>query len=157
MEFDVKITPSILYDYMLHHTYTGIPGLMGNCAGAMMVVLFFYNGNALALIGGLVILLYTPWSLFLRSRQQMLRTPSFKNPIHYVLGEEGIQVSQGEEVLDLPWESLHKAASTRKSIIVYTSKVNACIFPRKDLDGQVTEAIAMLSTHMPPAKIKIRY
>ncbi|MDR2889282.1 MAG: YcxB family protein [Lachnospiraceae bacterium] len=157
MEFDVKITPGILYDYMLHHTYTGATGLVGNCMGALMVVLFFYNGNVLALIGGLVVLAYTPWSLFLKSRQQMLRTPAFKNPIHYVLGDEGIQISQGEDQVEVAWDMLYKAVGTRKSIVIYTSKVNACIFPRKDLGGQTTEAIAIISANMPPAKVKIRF
>ncbi len=157
MAFDVKITAGILYDYMLYHTYTGTSGLVGNCMGALMVVLFFYNGNILALIGGLVVLAYTPWTLFLKSRQQMVRTASFKEPLHYELEDEGIRVSQGEETLLLAWDGLYKAVSTRQSIIVYTSKVNACIFPRKDLDGQVVEVIRMLSEHMPPSKVKIRF
>lgn len=157
MAFDVKITSGILYDYMLHHTYTGPSGLVGNCLGALMVVLFFYNGNTLALIGGLVVLAYTPWTLFLKSRQQMVRTASFKEPLHYELSDEGIRVSQGEETLMLQWDGLYKAVSTRQSIIVYTSKVNACIFPKKDLDGQTAEVIRILSEHLPPAKVKIRF
>lgn len=157
MAFDVKITSGILYDYMLYHTYTGPSGLLGNCMGALMVVLFFYNGNILALIGGLVVLAYTPWTLFLKSRQQMLRTASFNEQFHYELSAEGIQISQGDDTLMLGWDGLYKAVSTRQSIIVYTSKVNACIFPRKDLDGQAVEVIRFLSEHLPPSKVKIRF
>ncbi len=157
MKFDVRMTSGILYDYMLHHTYTGASGLLGNCMGALMVVLFFYNGNVLALIGGILVLAYTPWTLFLKSKQQMARTQSFKEALHYEMNEDGIQVSQGEEVLMLEWDSLYKAISTRQSIVVYTSKVNACIFPKKDLGDRTTEVIEMLSTHMPPAKVKIRF
>ena len=29
VSFDVKITPGVLYDYLLYHTYTGTTGLLG--------------------------------------------------------------------------------------------------------------------------------
>lgn len=157
MEFDVKMTSGIVYDYMLHHTYTAPSGLIGNCAGGLAVVLYFYNGNVLALAAGLILLLYTPWTLFLKSKQQMLQTASFQKPLHYQWNEEGIQISQGGEALLVEWEKLYKAVSTRQSIIVYTSKINAWIFPKKDLGEQLVEAIGMLSAHLPPAKVKIRF
>lgn len=157
LEFDVNITSGVLYDYMLHHIYTGTSGLLGSCFGAMMVVLFFLNGNILSLIGGLLVLAYTPWTLFLKSRQQMVRTPAFKKPLHYVMNEEGIRVSQEDEVQLQAWDDLYKAVSTRQSIIVYTSKVNACIFPKKDLGEALPGVTRILSTHMPPSKVKIRF
>ena len=49
-----------------------------------------------------------------------------------------------------------KAVSTVNSIIVYTTKTNACIFPKKDLGEQKDKVIEMISTHMPPKKVKIR-
>ena len=131
IEFDVKITPGVLYDYMLHHTYSHLPGLMGSLVGVMMLLLFASNRQPIALIVGVVILLYLPWTLFLKSRQQMLNTPAFKKPLHYKLTEEGIQVSQDDTTEQMGWEDMFKAVSTRNSIIVYTTPVNACIFPKK--------------------------
>ena len=49
-----------------------------------------------------------------------------------------------------------KATSTGKSIILYTSPVNASIFPRADLKEKEVAVIEMISTHMPPKKVKIR-
>ena len=34
-EFDVKITPGVLYDYMLYHTYTRDAGLLCYVVGAL--------------------------------------------------------------------------------------------------------------------------
>ena len=51
---------------------------------------------------------------------------------------------------------MYKAVSTQQSLIVYTSKVNASIFPKKDLGQRTAAVIEMISTHMPPAKVKIR-
>lgn len=156
LEFDVKMTAGALYDYMLRHTYYSASGLIGTIVGALLVVWFFYKGGAIFLIAGIIILLYLPWTLFIKSRRQMLSTPAFKKSLHYKLTKEGIEVSQGEEVQSQKWENMYKAVSTPKSIIVYTSPVNASIFPKQDMGELTFPVIEMISTHMPPAKVKIR-
>ena len=156
VEFDVKVTPGVLYDYMLYHTYTSASGLIGAVAGALLVVAFFMGAGALCLIAGVIILVYLPWTLFLKSRQQYLANPAFKNPLHYKLTEEGVEVSQNEEIQSQKWEDMHKAVSTPRSLIIYTSPVNASIFPKKDLGEKTIGVIEIISTHMPPKKVKIR-
>lgn len=156
IEFDVNVTPGVLYDYMLQHTYTSPAGLIGAVAGALMIVAYFSGAGVLCLIAGIVVLVYLPWSLFLKSRQQYLSNPAFKKPLHYKLTEEGLEVSQGEEVQSQKWEDMYKAISTPKSLILYTSPVNASIFPKKDLGEKAAGVIAIISTHMPPKKVKIR-
>lgn len=156
LEFDVKITANVLYDYMLRHTYYSASGLIGSIVGALMLICFFFRGEVIFLIAGLVILAYLPWSLLLKSRRQMLNTPAFKEPLHYKLTEEGIEVSQGEVVQAQKWADMNKAVSTQRSLIVYTSRVNASIFPKQDLGELTPDVIKMISTHMPPSKVKIR-
>ena len=156
LEFDVKMTAGVLYDYMLRHTYYSASGLLGTMVGALMIVWFAMKGGVIFLIAGIVILAYLPWTLFIKSRQQMLNTPAFKEPLHYKLTDEGIEVSQGEEVQSQKWEDMYKAVSSQQSLIVYTSKLNASIVPKKDLGQRMAVAIEMISTHMPPAKVKIR-
>ena len=39
LEFDVKVTPSAMYDYLLHHTYSGHVGYHRHCLRC-----FFDNG-----------------------------------------------------------------------------------------------------------------
>lgn len=156
LEFDVKITAGVLYDYMLRHTYYSASGLIGTMVGVLFIIWFFSKGGAIFLIAGVIILLYLPWTLFIKSRQQMLNTPAFKEPLHYKMTEEGIEVSQGEEVQAQKWEDMFKAVSTQRSIIVYTSPVNASIFPKRNLGEMTSGVIEMISTHMPPAKVKIR-
>jgi hypothetical protein len=153
IEFDVKMEASLLYDYMLHHTYSSFQGILGTVIGALMIVGFFSTGQILLLLAGIVIVAYLPWTLFLKSRQQMLNTPAFKEPLHYKLTEEGVEISQNEVREFQKWEEV----STGKSIILYTSKVNASIFPRKDMGEKQTAVIEFISCHMPPKKVKIRY
>ena len=78
LEFDVKITSNILYDYMLRHTYSSLSGLMGSLVGVLMLMLYASNRQPICLIIGVVILLYLPWTLFIKSKQQALNTPAFK-------------------------------------------------------------------------------
>ena len=156
IEFDVKITSNVLYDYMLRHTYSSLSGIMGSVVGVLMLILFASNRQPICLIIGAVILLYLPWTLFLRSRQQALNTPAFKKPLHYRLSDEGIEVSQDDTTEQMGWDGMVKAVSTINSIIVYTTKTNACIFPKKDLEDNKYKVIEIISTHMPPGKVKIR-
>lgn len=155
-EFDVKITPGVLYDYMLYHTYTSAAGLLGSIVGALLVVVFFMGYGALFLIFGIVILAYLPWTLFIKSRRQYLANPAFKEPLHYRMTAEGVEVSQKGEAQSQKWEDMYKAVSTSRSLILYTSPVNASVFPKKDLGEKTAGVIEMISTHMPPKKVKIR-
>ena len=156
LEFDIKVTPGVLYDYMLFHTYTSASGLIGSAVGALMVVTFFMGYGVLFLIGGAVILAYLPWTLFIKSRQQYLSNPAFKNPLHYQMDEKGVTVAQNGERQSQSWENMYKAVSTPRSLILYTSPVNASIFPKKDLGEKALSVTQMISTHMPPKKVKIR-
>ena len=156
VEFDVKITPGVLYDYMLYHTYTSASGLIGAVTGALLVVAFFMGSGVLCLIAGIVILAYLPWTLFVKSRQKYLANSAFKESLHYRLTEEGMEVSQKGEAQSQKWEEMHKAVSTPRSLIIYTSPVNASIFPRKDLGEKAPLVIEIISTHMSPKKVKIR-
>ena len=147
VEFDVKIDSAVLYDYMLHHTYTSFAGVVGTTVGALILVAFGMTGHVVYLIAGLIILLYQPGSLLLKAKQQALTNPAFKQPLHYKMTEEGVEVSQGDMV---------EAISTGRSIILYTTRINASIFPRRDLKDSLSKVVEMISTHMPPKKVNIR-
>lgn len=156
IELDVKIEAGDLYDYMLRHTYNSPAGVMGSAFGALLILLAVYTRRWAFIVLGAVLLLYLPWTLFIRSRKQILGNPSFQQPLHYVLGDTGITISQGEESIQYPWEELYKAVSTGRSVIVYTSPVNATIFPKKQMEDKKASVIEMISTHMPPNKVKIK-
>ncbi len=156
VELDIKIEAGDLYDYMLMHHFSSAAGVMGGTLGALMIIVSLSTKQWLFLIGGIVLLLYLPWTLFIKSRQQALNNPVFKQPLHYVLDEQGITISQGEESTSQSWEQMVKAVSTSKSIIVYTSRVNATIFPKKQMGDKTASVVEVISRNMPPKKVKIR-
>ena len=155
MEFDVQIKSGDLYDYMMKHTYNSPAGLLGSVVGALMVVVGLAKMYVLFIVLGAVLLLYLPYTLFIKSKRQSLN-PVFQKPLHYRVDEDGITVSQGEVSETQKWENIYKAISTSKSIIVYTSKVNAWIFPKRELGDETMGLIQMIVTHMDASKVKIR-
>ena len=86
----------------------------------------------------------------------MLNTPAFREPLHYRITEEGVEISQNLVKEFQSWENMYKATATGKSIILYTSRVNASIFPRKDLGEKQILLVQMISKHMPANRVKIK-
>ncbi|MDE6622021.1 MAG: YcxB family protein [Lachnospiraceae bacterium] len=157
LEFDVKVTAGVLYDYLLFHTYTSFSGMLGTLVGVFLIMAFISTTYVIYLIAGVVIIAYLPGALFLRAMQQAQNTPAFKQPLHYKMTDEGICVSQGESEEHQSWDSCVKAVSTGRSIILYTSRTAASIFPKKDLGDKKEALVQMISTHMPPKKVRIRF
>lgn len=155
-EVDVHIKASDLFDYSLRHSYASPGGVLSTIIGVLMVYAFFAkNASPLYLIFGIIVIVYIPVNLFLVSHQQAMQD-AFRNALHYAFYENGMEVSQGETHEMLEWEYIIKAVATSNSIIVYTGKNRASIFPRRDLQPDATALIQVLSTHVDPKKMKIK-
>jgi len=152
----VKINSGDIYDYLLYHQYTSAAGLIGSGVGALLVVSAFLTSTWYFLIAGIIILAYLPWTLFLKSKTQVQKNPAFKEEMEYILNDEGLTVVLGEERASCQWENMYKAVSTGRSIILYTSTVNATIIAKRFMEDKKMDVIAAISTHMPPRKVKIK-
>lgn len=56
LEFDVKVTPSVMYDYLLHHTYSGMAGIIGTVFGVFLIMAFIATKYPIYLIAGIVVI-----------------------------------------------------------------------------------------------------
>ena len=158
IEFDVQMTTAKMYDYMLRHTFTSFGGIIGEALGVILVAGFFVSetNKWLYLVAGMVCLFYQPIALYYRSKLQVSRNEVFKKPLHYMLDDAGITVKSGENEDSMSWDKLYRAVSTNRSIIVYTNRYNACIFPKEDLGPKKDEVIKAISTHMDPKQVNIK-
>lgn len=155
-EIEVQIKASDLFDYSLRHSYTSLGGLLSTIVGILMIYAYFAkNASPLYLIFGIIVVFYIPINLFLMSRQQAMQE-TFQKPLHYAFYENGMEVSQDDIKEMIGWDYIVKAVATSKSIIVYTGKNRASIFPRRDLQPDATALIRVLSTHVDPKKMKIK-
>ncbi len=155
-EFDVQMTASALYDYNMYHMYTGAAGIIGTAAGAVFIILYLAYGQPVYLAAGLLLILYSPVTLYINAHKQARLNPVYKRPLHYVLDDEGVTVTSGDESLSVPWTDMYRARSTNQSILLYTGPKSAWVFPKKDLGQLRYDVIEIISTHMDPAKVKIK-
>ncbi len=155
-EFDVKMTTGRMYEYMMRHTFTSFAGIMGECLGIVLIIGSFAYRQWLWLVAGIILALYQPVALYYRAARQVRSNEVFKDPLHYTLDDEGITVKSGDVTDSIPWKGMYKAVSTNHLIILYTTRINAIIFPKDDLADRKTDVIAAISAHMDPKQVNIR-
>ncbi len=156
VEFDVKMTTGKMYDYMLRHTFTSFAGIVGEFLGFMLVAGFFVTKQWLYLIAGVVCVFYQPVALYVRAKRQVEKNEVFAAPLHYTINDEGISVKAGENSDSLTWDKMYRAVSTTRSVILYTGRINACIFPKEDMGDKKDDVIRPISTHMDAKQVNIR-
>lgn len=162
VKMDVQMTPRAMYDFLLYHTYSHLSGLIGAIFGVVVLGLGIramaqgdYTAGMMFSFAA-VFLVMTPLTLKSKAKAQVKTTPMFQKPITYELTEEGITISQEDQQTEVKWEEFQKAVSTNRTLILYITRVRALVFPKEALGEQYTAAVQMISTHMAPAKVKIR-
>ncbi len=157
LDIDIHMNTGDLYDYMLHHAYTSVAGILGTCFGLVALVIYLDKRQIVYLVFGLIIILYLPITLYQKALMQLKMNPVFKQALSYRFTEEGYTVSQNEVSQSIAWKDCTKAISTKRSLVIYTGNSNASIFPRRELGGDVTTLMGIISGHMEPSKVKIRF
>ena len=154
VKMDVQMTPRAMYDFLLYHTYSHLSGLIGAIFGVVVLGLGIramaqgdYTAGMMFFFFAAVFLVMTPLTLKSKAKAQVKTTPMFQKPI---------TISQEDQQTEVKWEEFQKAVSTNRTLILYITRVRALVFPKEALGEQYTAAVQMISTHMAPAKVKIR-
>ena len=157
VEFDVQMTTSKLYDFNLQHSYRKPVSIIATALGVVMIFIFFNYLKWYYLAAGLLLIFYLPISLLRASFMKVKMIDFFKEPVSYILNDEGITVkAQGEEQT-IPWSECTRACNTRQSYFIYTGRNSAFIFPKKDMGDKTSDVLIMINTHMDPSKVKIKF
>lgn len=162
IKFDVKMTQKVMYNFLLHHAYSSVSVIMGNVFGVLVAVLGVnmfgedIGKGVLYIFLGAAVVAYTPFSLYLSAKRQIKISDVFKEAITYTISEEGLTSSQNGVTTEAGWDSMVKVTSTSKSIIVYTGKNRATILPKESMKENYEAVVQMISTHVAPAKVKIK-
>lgn len=145
-EFDFQMDEKILEDFYKCHNLSGISGVLWPVLGVLSIALAIFSVEGTSLVYrliyvalGLMFLFYIPLDLKRKAKKQVKNNPYYAQPIHYVLDEQGITSSQGDQLASVPWESFCKVKLTKKSMFIYMRNKSACIFSLdvfgKDLDA----------------------
>ena len=161
IEFDITLSQKDMYRFNLYQTYTGFQGWFSIVAAILFVAAGIIYGKTNMMYGifyvvcGVILLVYLPIGLYLRSKRRFMTTDSLKKPLHYQVGEEGIMVSREEEHATLPWEQVYKIAANKKQVLIYSNRVNAFVIPREQLGEQYRPLTELAVGKLPKYRVKV--
>ena len=152
-----------MYRFQMYNGYSGISGIINLVisGGALILLLAGFGDTTTAKVMlGIIAALFTvinPIYLYYKAAKQVKLTPMFSKPLEYLMDEEGITVSQGEEFLPVAWKELRKVVETKMDFYVYLSLTRAYIFPKAALDGQEPEFRKIVTEHIDPKICKCKW
>ncbi len=155
VKFSVQITVKDMFAFLMHHSYRGVSLLADAIVtfGAIgLLVAGFGKGDPVKTVALIfVALLFTvvhPLQLYNRARKQVTKNEVFKKPLNYVLTDEGITMSQGEESQSFTWVDVYQIKEYKSQILVYTGRVYACIWPKSALAECENEVKELFQKHL---------
>lgn len=162
-EFDIQLHTADMYRYNLYHTYTTAGGYLAVLAS---VLLFAAAGKTwgqtepsrtvLYTAMGILLLFYTPVTLYLRSKQQVSASPVLKNVLHYVIDDTGVTTSQGELSSLLEWSQVYRVVATRHNILICINPRNAFIIPRDQVQKEYDAIRSIAQKHLEKYRFKMK-
>ena len=153
MKFDIKITDKDMYRFNLYHVYHTFNGIISVVVGLFVFVVMFVVRDRLIptdmmlyVALGIALLLYTPITLFTRSKAQVASSPVLQNTLSYEFNDEGIFVVTNVELEDgvensvlLPWNEIYKIVETKAQLLIYSGRVSAYVIPVEQLGDKKEE------------------
>lgn len=162
VKVEVKMTPKIMYNFMMNHTYRSLSGILGVVFGILSFVMFAVTlgevsqtFSMLYLLFGIWFVFYLPINLYMRSNRQVKNNAVFQKPITYAVSDKGIWVIQGEQKAECKWDSIQKVCKTGKSILVYSGRRNAFVLPKEAIGTQYDALVELFRKNMPKKKVKL--
>lgn len=142
MEKTIKIKIKLgvwdLYHFLLQYNYKsfgGIFGLIISLLSLMYVITTFgkhdMRTNIIFLFIGLLWTVIQPLLLLQKAAQQTTKNEAYKAALEYEFDNTGLKIYQGKEKAEVLWENIVRVKEDRKQILLFTSRVHACILPKE--------------------------
>lgn len=160
----VKLTAKELYGFLMHNTYSTFGSYIGVLLSLGSIAGFFYmlgmpDVNPAFLVALLVIgLLFTvvqPLMLYSKAKKQVKVNEAINASLEYLISKSGIKVSQGEQSAFTTWDEIVKVTSTKNLVMLYTSRVNAYVIPKNDLEDGLLELKKLIQENCNAGYIKL--
>ena len=163
VDFQVKMKPFYMYDFLLHHAYRGMQGVIGiivTAVGLALLCFGFGRGDTTATV---LLTLMTcmfpvinPIYLYYKAFKQVKLNKIFQEPLHYIVNDEGITIQQGTEEAVIPWTEVGNVIETKTSVIIYLSRIIGYIFPKKCLGEDCEMFKELIKEHVEKANCKLK-
>lgn len=155
IEFELKLQTKDLFLYTMYHTYLSLSGVFSLFISIGSLIIFFLNlGKVPAstlcvlLMVALLFPVVQPVLLYLKCRKQIKKSKDINESLHYILSEEKIEISQGEQKAEVHWYDIRKVVYLKNVLYLYMSPVRAFIFPRSACAGQFDALVKLVKESM---------
>ena len=149
--FDVELTLKELYAFTMRHTYFSIGGIFSLFIsfGSLLMLAIRFSARSVGyrvslLIIGLLLTVVQPLMLYGKCKKQIRMNENINAPLHYVLKEEGITVTQQDQEASVGWYDIRKTVQAKNGLYLYMSPVRAFIFPASQCNGQFDEIVRVV-------------
>lgn len=162
-KFKVQMTKEALYDFMVHHAYTGIAGIFsvifafGFCIAG--IVMFVTGKISVTYLGCLIFIgvalgFSTPFQLNADAKRAMRKNSIYREPAFYSFSDKGISITQRSDKKFFKWKQILKVRITKKAVGFYYDKQYALVLPRDVFDEQ--GILEIVKANLPAEVIKQR-
>lgn len=162
-EFDVNLTPQDMYKFNLYHTYHGMHGILSIVMAIFVFVVTITTWGSvdmtysiIYIVLGVLFIFYIPINLWMHAKIQMQRSEALRDTQHFIIDDEGITIIQGEERATLEWKKIYKVVATKSNLLVYSTKVNAYVFPIREMGEHYEPICVMMKEKLEKYRLKIK-
>lgn len=164
ISIQVRMKSEYIYDMLLHHMYSRLPGFLINMTGLTLLMTGGLRLRAGSLTqaqtlgyaaAGIAVLIYTPLSLKARAAQ-MMASPKYQKEIRYQFNTHGIIEYSAGQVSHYQWVQIERVLSTPKDIVFYTQDSGVLIFPKESIQEHFMELMKLIVTKMTHDQVYIR-
>ena len=136
---DADITQSALNTFLFGHTYRQPLMILVTVLAIAwpIAVIVKKQGNiAMPLICSLFILIWIPFTTYLRAKNARKLNPIYEQTFHYMLDEWGLHLELSENAIDVEWKKVTKIIFYKSVAVIYTGKNNAFLIPTEAMGAQ---------------------
>lgn len=162
-KFDIQLTSKDLYGFNIYQTYRGSQGMLSILIGLITFIMGGisiwqknYSSAFLYIVFGVIIIVYIPFSLWLRVNQTMRVNEVLAGVLHYEVSEKWVRVTAREESAELTWDLIYKFVADSKRVLIYSNRINAYVIPREQLGDKYEELVAIATEQLPKYRLKIK-
>ncbi len=165
IKLKIELTVKELFDFLIAHTYSSFSGYVGVILSICALIGFAYSYDNEAmnisykfvlLLTGLLFTVFQPLMLYSKAKAQVKQNEAINKPLEYTITEAGMKVACGDDFVDYNWDQIMKISSTKKSILVYTSRVRAFVLPKRELAPYMEDFKKIVREKCTATSIRVR-
>ena len=144
---DAEITQQELNTFLFGHTYRQPLMILVTILAIAWPIAVIVKGQsniAMPLICSLFILIWIPFTTYLRAKNAKKLNPLYEKPFHYMLDEWGLHLEIEDDAIDVEWKKVTKMIFYKSVAVIYTGKNNAFLIPSAAMGARREEIMSFI-------------